>query len=45
MKDNILNDVYLGEEYAYLRPYICRGNPYDAKVFFDWYKSSDTNIF
>ena len=20
MKDNILNDVYLGEEYAYLRP-------------------------
>lgn len=33
MKDNILNDVYLGEEYAYLRPYICRGNPYDARVF------------
>ena len=33
MKNNILNDVYLGEEYAYLRPYICRGNPYNAKVF------------
>ncbi len=34
MKDNnILSDVYLGEEYAYLRPYICRGNPYDARVF------------
>ena len=33
MRNNILNDVYLGEEYAYLRPYICRGNPYDAKVF------------
>ena len=33
MKDNILSDVFLGEEYAYLRPYICRGNPYNAKVF------------
>lgn len=33
MKDNILNDVYIGEEYAYLRPYICRGNPYDDRVF------------
>lgn len=33
MKDNILNDVYIGEKYAYLRPYICRGNPYDARVF------------
>ena len=33
MKDNILSDVYLGEEYAYLRPYICRGNPYDSRVF------------
>lgn len=33
MKDNILNNVYIGEKYAYLRPYICRGNPYDARVF------------
>ena len=33
MKDSIFNDLYLGEEYAYLRPYICRGNPYGARVF------------
>lgn len=33
MKDNIFNDVYLGEEYAYLQPYIYRGNSYDARVF------------
>ena len=33
MKDNLFNGVYLGEEYAYLRPYTCRGNSYDARVF------------
>ena len=33
MNNNIFNDIYLGEEYAYLRPYISRRNPYNARVF------------
>ena len=27
------NNIYLGEEYPYLRPYISKRNPYDSKVF------------
>ena len=33
MNNNIFNDIYLGEEYPYLRPYISKRNPYDSKVF------------
>lgn len=33
MKDNIFKDVYLGQNLAYLRPYICKKNPYQSKVF------------
>lgn len=33
MNNNIFNDIYLGEEYPYLRPYISKSNPYDSKVF------------
>jgi len=33
VNNNIFNDIYLGEEYAYLRPYISRRNPYNARVF------------
>ena len=33
MNNNIFNDIYLGEEYSYLRPYISKRNPYDSKVF------------
>ena len=33
MNNNIFSDIYLGEEYAYLRPYISKRNPYDSKVF------------
>jgi hypothetical protein len=31
--NNIFNNIYLGEKYAYLRPYISKRNPYDSKVF------------
>ena len=33
MNNNIFNNIYLGEEYSYLRPYISKRNPYDSKVF------------
>ena len=33
MKDNIFRDVYLGRNFPYLRPYICKNNPYEARVF------------
>ena len=33
MNNNIFNDIYLGEKYPYLRPYISKRNPYDSKVF------------
>ena len=33
MKDDLFKDVYLGQNLAYLRPYICRRNPYQSKVF------------
>ena len=33
MNNNIFNDIYLGEEYPYLRSYISKRNPYDSKVF------------
>ena len=33
MNNNIFNDIYLGEKYPYLRPYISRRNPYNARVF------------
>lgn len=33
MKDSIFENLYLGENLPYLRPYICKGNPYEAKVF------------
>ena len=33
MNNNIFNNIYLGEKYAYLRPYISKRNPYDSKVF------------
>ena len=33
MDNNIFNNIYLGEEYSYLRPYILKRNPYDSKVF------------
>lgn len=33
MDNNIFNNIYLGEEYSYLRPYISKKNPYDSKVF------------
>lgn len=33
MNNNIFNDIYLGEEYPYLRPYISKRNLYDSKVF------------
>ena len=33
MDNNIFNNIYLGEEYSYLRPYISKRNPYDSKVF------------
>ena len=33
MNNNIFNDIYIGEEYPYLRPYISKRNPYDSKVF------------
>ena len=33
MNNNIFNNIYLGEEYPYLRPYISKRNPYDSKVF------------
>lgn len=34
MKDNsIFKDVYLGQNFAYLRPYICKKDPYQSKVF------------
>ena len=33
MDNNIFNNIYLGEEYSYLRPYISRRNPYNARVF------------
>jgi len=33
VNNNIFNDIYLGEEYPYLRPYISKRNPYDSKVF------------
>ena len=33
MNNNIFNDIYLGEEYPYLRPYISKRNQYDSKVF------------
>ena len=33
MNNNIFNDISLGEEYPYLRPYISKRNPYDSKVF------------
>ena len=33
MNNDIFNNIYLGEKYAYLRPYISKRNPYDSKVF------------
>lgn len=33
MRDDIFKDVYLGQNLAYLRPYICRKNPYQSNVF------------
>ena len=33
MNNDIFNNIYLGEEYSYLRPYISKRNPYDSKVF------------
>ena len=33
MNNNIFNDIYLGKEYPYLRPYISRRNPYNVRVF------------
>lgn len=33
MNNNIFNDIYLGEKYPYLRPYISKRNPYDSKAF------------
>ena len=33
MDNNIFNDIYLGEKYPYLRPYISKRNPHDSKVF------------
>lgn len=33
MGDNIFNDIYLGDKFAYLRPYICKGDPYQARIF------------
>ena len=33
MNNNIFNDIYVGEKYPYLRPYISKRNPYDSKVF------------
>lgn len=33
MNNNIFNDIYLGEKYPYLRPYISKRNSYDSKVF------------
>ena len=33
MNNNIFNDIYLGEKYPYLRPYISKRNPYNSKVF------------
>ena len=33
MNNNIFNNIYLGEEYSYLRPYISKRNPYNARVF------------
>ena len=33
MRDDLFKDVYLGQNFAYLRPYICRKDPYQAKVF------------
>ena len=32
--EEIYNNIYLGDEYPYLRPYLCNGNPYEAKICF-----------
>lgn len=30
----VFKKVYIGEEHPYLRPFICSGNPYEAKICF-----------